>query len=131
MIILASISSSSPPMLRRITRRPALERVPMGRGQICGRGGLGVFLGANNKSAPPFKLLGGGFFALSWICDFDLNELDDCCVVNTTADDFIIAEDFISASLGSDDNDDDDDGKMVDGHRDLIHFAPELGPGEV
>lgn len=109
MVILASISSSSLPIVRRITRRPALERAPMGRGQIFGRGG---FLGA--KSAP--CKLGG--FAPSWVCDFGL-ELDDC---NTMAD--IIAEDF-SASLGR------DEGKMVEGRREVIHFAPEPGPGEV
>lgn len=111
MVILASISSSSPPMVRRITRRPALERAPIGRGQIFGRGG---FLGV--KSAP--CNLGG--FALSWICDFGL-KLDDC---NTTADDFIIAEDF-SASLGR------DEGNMFEGRREVIKFAPEPGPGEV
>lgn len=111
MVSLASISSSSPPMVRRITRRPALERAPMGRGQIFGRGG---FLGA--KSAP--CTLGG--FVLSWVCDFGL-KLDDRI---TMADGFIIVEDF-RASLGR------DEGKMVEGRREVIHFGPEPGPGEV
>lgn len=92
-------------MVRRITRWPALERAPIGRGQIFGRGG---FLGA--KSAP--STLGG--FSFCWIFDFGF-ELEDC---NTMADDF-------STSLGR------DDGKMVEGRRDAIHFAPEPGPGEV
>lgn len=118
MIILASISSSSSPILRRITIRPALERAPMGRGQICG-GGRGGFLGAKST---PCKLLCGFFAFFAWICDFGLLKVDDCC--NTTAEDFIIAEDF-SASLGS------DEGKMVESRRELIHFAPELGLGEL
>lgn len=109
MVILASISSSSPPMARRITRWPALERTPIGRGQILGRGG---FLGV--KSAP--CTLGG--FSFCWVFDFGFElglELEDC---NTMADDF-------SASLGR------NDGKTVEGRREVIPFAPEPGPGEV
>lgn len=103
MVILASISSSSPPMVRKITRRPAFERAPVGRGQI--------FVA---KFTP--SLLGG--FTFCWDFDFGFElrfELEDC---NTTADDF-------SASQGRDDR------KMAEGRRDAIHFAPEPGPGEV
>lgn len=109
MVSLASISSSSPPMVRRITRWPALERAPIGRGQIFGRGGF-----SGVKSAPCTL----GAFSFCWVFNFGFElgfELEDC---NTMADDF-------NASLGR------NDGKMAEGRREVIHFASEPGPGEV